>query len=68
MTDFYLCEEARGRGIGSEALALITRGARKLELKAIELVVVRHKGRGRSFHERNGFHAMEGRTPMLKLL
>lgn len=62
VTDFYLLEEARGRGVGSEVVSLVEAAAREKGLHAIELFVLDHNPRARLLYERLGYVGQTDRT------
>ena len=55
--ELFLRPEARGRGIGSAALSLISNAARKAGVKALHLEVGRANAPAKAFYARLGFSA-----------
>jgi GNAT superfamily N-acetyltransferase len=68
ITDLFLLPESRGKGLGSEVIRLVQESARSTGVFVLELVVLKHNSRARTFYERNGFFPLEDRTTMLKPL
>lgn len=68
VTDFYLLEEARGRGIGSQVLSLVETAVREKGLHAIELFVLDHNPRARVLYERLGYRGQSDRSLFAKTL
>jgi GNAT superfamily N-acetyltransferase len=64
LTDFYLEEGQRSRGVGAKALDLLLAEARTIGFVAIELQVIHHNVRARHVYERHGFEALD-RMPMI---
>ena len=57
LTELYLRDEARGRGIGAPALAQVEATARAHDARALHLMVRPENGRAVRLYERAGFHA-----------
>lgn len=62
--EFYLVEEARGRGLGSRVLERVCAEARAMGIVALHLEVARGNQRARALYERWGFRARERFTLM----
>jgi GNAT superfamily N-acetyltransferase len=65
--EFFVREEARGRGVGREAIEFAVEVARDRECAAVQLEVDRGKGRLMGFYARMGF-AQQGRDFLTRLL
>jgi len=65
LTQFYLLQEARGRGIGQKVMEFIDREAKELRVRRIELLVFRKNAGAVGLYRKNGFLvAEEVLTPM----
>ena len=64
ITDFYLLESHRGNGIGGAAMDELLNFAAARGLHAVELFVLDHNERARTFYERRGFSVTTGRKSM----
>ncbi len=67
LTDLYLVPEARGRGLGSTALAELAEQARGLGARVLAFEVLRKNTQAQRFYQRAGFRALD-RLPMFRLL
>ena len=65
LTQFYLLEEMRGRGIGQRVMEFINREAEELRVRAVELLVFRKNAAAVGLYRKNGYAvAAEVVTPM----
>jgi GNAT superfamily N-acetyltransferase len=67
LTELYLDEDARGRGLGTATLRFIEGMLRDLGVHALELQVEQDNAEARAFYARNGFEA-HTRIPLSKRL
>ncbi|OFZ19111.1 MAG: hypothetical protein A2X94_10200 [Bdellovibrionales bacterium GWB1_55_8] len=67
VTDFYLREKYRERGMGTQALAALEEEARRFDVNALHLMVFRHNHRAVKVYTKRGF-VLNPREAMLKLL
>ncbi len=68
MTDFFLSEPLRGKGLGPRFLELVLGKARERGYLAVELVVMDDNVRARTIYESAGFRSNPRRVGMMKLL
>ncbi len=61
VTDFYLVEEARGQGLGSQVLQEVIQQAKQLGCKHLELAVLDHNTRAENFYRKLGLKPQTGR-------
>lgn len=61
ITDFYLDETARGRGVGRLAMEALLRFASKVGLHQIDLVVIEGNERAEHLYSSLGFNRTKGR-------
>jgi GNAT superfamily N-acetyltransferase len=57
LDEFYVTPEARGAGVGAQALTRIQEEAARMGVAALRLEVDRHNPRVRAFYARSGFAA-----------
>ena len=67
LDDFYLAPDARGRGLGRQALAFLEAEARALGIRVLHLEVEAGNGRAETLYRRSGFRD-NGRRLMSKRL
>ena len=68
LTDFYLDESARGKGIGKGALTAVLVFARSQGLKQVDLFVIDGNERAERLYGAGGFDRVSGRFAMSKSL
>ncbi|MDR3692197.1 MAG: GNAT family N-acetyltransferase [Fimbriimonas sp.] len=68
VTDFFLEERHRGRGVGLRIMSLVEDEARRLGYRAIELSVTKSNFRARKLYDRVGFVGLNDRDAMVKRL
>jgi ribosomal protein S18 acetylase RimI-like enzyme len=67
LTDFFLDEPFRGRGLGTLAIDLLVEHARVSGAKAFELFVLHHNNRAKRLYEKAGFKLAEDRVAMVRV-
>jgi ribosomal protein S18 acetylase RimI-like enzyme len=68
ITDFFLLEEYRGRGIGKQALQLVIDEATSRGFQAIELAVTHKNDRAKALYRSMEFEPLLDRSTMLRNL
>ena len=66
LTDFFLLEPCRRKGLGSRALELIEEFARSQGFRSVHLYVLERNAGVRKFYARRGFQEFTDRRPMSK--
>lgn len=67
ITDFFIAEDYRRRGLGARMISTIADFCRKNAIEAIELQVTRENRRARKFYEALGFETLDRTVMALNL-
>ena len=67
LDELYVTEKARGKGIGSEAIAFIKTESHKLSLKLIYLEVEPHNEKAQKLYLANGFESHKRKLMQYKI-
>jgi ribosomal protein S18 acetylase RimI-like enzyme len=67
LDELYVTEKARGKGIGSEAIAFIKTESHKLSLKLIYLEVEPHNKKAQNLYIANGFESHKRKLMQYKI-